>query len=348
MRVLTGSVTTGAGSTTGSVTGVGFAPKVVWVIQTDQGTNPTTQTCHLKTDTLGGTSSWQVGTNTVDTNAIVSLDADGFSWGTSLGQDSTRFDFCCWGTDDDILETGTYVGNATDNRNISLVTMTSQITFLFCVAATNSRGSLKISDPSTDNAFASFLANGGGFADQIQSMGAGAFQIGTTTINNDMVTYHYVALGTDATQLQQISYTGDGNDGREIAVNFKPKMAIIKRYTGGVFDEGRGVVRLDTLADDADVAWGVTDFSGPGDESANYIQAWDTDSIELGDHGRVNQSTIPYRAYIIQDEVAAAAPVESPGGSLGAPSPFRTPDSPYAWFKAGLSVLDTYKNLKWR
>jgi hypothetical protein len=44
---------------------------------------------------------------------------------------------------------------------------------------------------------------------------------------------------------------------------------------------------------------------------------------------------------------AVAAPTE-PGSALVAPSPFQLPTTPYAWFKMSLSVLETFRNLKFR
>lgn len=299
-------------------------------------------------DVFTGAYSILLGGNSTSLNAITSLDVDGFSWGTTLGADTTEFHWVCFGADDGFIETGTYAGNGVDDRVLNLGASSLVTTFFLTVPDNSGRASVRYwGDAAIDDSFASMWANGGAFANQIQEMHTGSVELGTTTnVNGDGINYAYLAMGT-ASQVQQLDYTGNGVDGRTIATNFEPVFALIKRYDGGIFDQGQGILKFDTLGATTDLAWHPADFRGAGFELADHIQSWNGSTITLGLNSNVNGNTFPYRGYIIQDSPGVVTPIigAAIGGGRGA-GRFALPISPYTLLKSAYDIRKRFRDLQ--
>lgn len=93
-------------------------------------------------------------------------------------------------------EEGTYTGNNTDDRNISLTDTNLDIKFIriWCDRTGSPYSWVRTENIAGDNAAAAFGA-GTFTADMIQSVGTGTFQIGNGGLNNNAQDYFYICYG---------------------------------------------------------------------------------------------------------------------------------------------------------
>ena len=130
--------------------------------------------------------------------------------------------------------TGSYTGDGNDNRWINdpgfqpdLVVIKGATGARYCIFKTSSMAGDTATTFSTGDAL---------FADVIQAFGANGFQVGTSTHTNaNGVTFHWMAFRDNgAGDFAVGSYTGDGNDNRNLdVVGFQPTILWIKDGTNG-------------------------------------------------------------------------------------------------------------------
>jgi len=139
--------------------------------------------------------------------------------------------------------------------------------------------------------------------DGILSIDADGFTLGRIhSVNEEGKVYHWFALKVVAGNFKTFSYTGDGNDNRDVAHGFgsKPKAIWIMPI-----QTSAPCWRPDTLAGD------MTLFFSATAPSSNRIQSFDATNVNLGTGTSVNTSGRAYHGIAFGD-----APDPVGGGGL--------------------------------
>jgi hypothetical protein len=218
---------------------------------------------------------------------VQSLDADGFTVGTDTtvnGDGQTMYWVAMEAGSD--LAVGSYVGNDLDDRSIT------GAGFQPDWIVTLGDGQESYMRPGTLAGDASFSMDGSGaLADRIQGMEPDGFQVGTNAnVNDDGVTYHYIAWDAGAA-VSQGTYVGDGVDDRSITgVGFQPLLAWTKRDA-----VQQAVWRPASVSGDSSIYWGAT-IAG-----SNRIQALEPDGFQVGDNDQVNHDTGTFHYLALRD-----------------------------------------------
>ena len=174
--------------TSQSITGAGFSPEYVAVMAA---TNK---------DAVNRFSGM---TNTFDfeddkgiADRITSLNADGFSVGANdrANASATTYHYVAFNEVAGVIDTGTYSGNATDNRSITGVGFQPNYVMVRANdAATNRKENQKFLAQADPNA--SFFRADAAYATGIKALESDGFKLGTDgSVNASGVTYHYLAF----------------------------------------------------------------------------------------------------------------------------------------------------------
>jgi len=149
------------------------------------------------------------------------------------------------------MTSGTYTGDATDNRAIAVG---FQPDFVMVKDTGNSEGAARSSSMAGD--VSKPMASLTGFvADNIQSLTATGFQIGTDNrVNRNNRTYYWVAFKANSQAMKVGNYTGNGTTQSITGLGFQPELVILMgnntqraaaRYSGAArtygFDATTGV-----------------------------------------------------------------------------------------------------------
>ncbi|MCH7798092.1 MAG: hypothetical protein IID28_06565, partial [Planctomycetes bacterium] len=283
---------TGDGTNNRAITGVGFQPDVV-IIKGD-----TSKNAFLRSSTMTGDASKSlVGNPSLQSGRIQSLDADGFTVGSSnadVNGGGTTYYWVAFKVNAGQLDVGTYSGNGADNRSIGGVGFQPDYVIVLSAGSHN-----VLHHSSTMPAdFSVRFSEQTMFTDRIQAFEPDGFQVGThNQVNMSGTTYHYVAFKASAGQLSVGSYPGDGANDRNITgVGFQPVYLILKA-------EGVNAAhRMSSVTGDS-----TLDFK----TVANYadgIQALQTDGFQVGTHTKVNQSTKTYYWMAFNNAPASSSP----------------------------------------
>lgn len=182
------------------------------------------------------------------------------------------------------IKTGSYTGNAADNRNISGVGF--QPDFVLIRGQNSSSGSVKTSSMAGDSAFK--MDAGSLAADMIQALSADGFQLGTNSeVNQNAITFSYIAIKADGTNFAVGTYAGTGVDAHAITgVGFQPSGCFI-RHDSGSFREPSWT--------SSSMAANTTFLGADGQGStSNLIKTLDSDGFTLGTSSYVNASSDTY------------------------------------------------------
>ncbi|MGH7484095.1 MAG: DUF7483 domain-containing protein [bacterium] len=178
------------------------------------------------------------------------------------------------------VATGSFTGNGTDDRAITGVGFQPDVVFVKCdcAQAAVARTSTMAGDASKVLGAATALQ-----ADQVQSLDADGFTVGTSSrVNNSGKTIYWTAMKA-GDELKVSSYVGNGVDDRSITgVGLQPIWVI----TMG--DGNDSLFRPATVAGDASF---VIDGSA---QVTNRIQALQADGFQIGTNATVNQSGTTY------------------------------------------------------
>ncbi len=292
----------GKGAVDYSITGIGITPDLV-IIKADTAVGEPI----WKSASMGGTiSSTFTGTVYAD-DAIISLDANGFSVGpsTTVNTVNVRYTWTAFSGTGSDFAVGSYVGNGTDNRNLDILSFQPDI--LWIKSSGGSAGCWRSSSVAGDNSL--FFGATAIAANYIQDLRSSGFQVGTNaSVNSDGTTYWYVAFKSGAGSLNVGSYVGDGVDDRSISgVGFKPDMVLIKQATGTT--QRTAVFRTNQNYGDETHIFGATA------NQVNNIQAFEADGFQVGNDARVNVLEAPARTYYYAAFKGVPAP-PSPTGSF--------------------------------
>ena len=280
---------TGSGSIT---TNLSFTPKAVF-LWTDAPTSGTSTRSRFKTDTMGANDSGGIGVSTFYTDGNITFSGDGFSVaGTStngMNISSKQYYWLALGGPECV--TGSYVGNGTNNRNITGLGIDPD--FVLVKRADNTLPYFKTSASGKTTDTSGTLIDTAFQAGFIKQLIADGFQVGNfTAVNQDSDTFHYLALqkSGNADQFNEGVYTGNGTDDRNITgLGFNPNFVAIKADTALV-SRIRSLETTDTSSSFAAAA-----------TASNNIQQFVVDGFEIGTSNDVNQSSVAYYYFAFQD-----------------------------------------------
>ncbi len=282
-----------------AITGIGFQPDLVIVKGTTVGNN-----AYFKTTSMSGTNSMVLRADTgFQTARIVSLDSDGFTVDndgfSDVNGNLVTYVYAAFKDDGaGDFAYGTYVGNSTDNRNL---TLQSTFPFTWLVikgdgARTGAYRDKALSGDKTHQFYSS-----GTTLDQIQSMGTsiGDVQLGTADhVNQNLRTYYWFGFKEVSGFCTSFTYTGNGGDNRNIVIpstSFQPGFVWIKR-------EDASDPRFRTTGHSGDASQ-----SFDASQAANDIQAFNTDGFQVGTSTAVNNNLSTYHALAIKEGTSAVS-----------------------------------------
>lgn len=297
---------TGNGSTTQAVTGVGFTPKVVIIFAAgESGSGDHPNSFFKTTDMPSGTTTiaQNIGNNGRQSGDINSIDADGFTVaGGSKNDNTVVYGYVAFGGSE--VATGTYTGNATDNRAFTGLGFSPGMVWIgignhYAMYKTSAmsgevtqRGLGNIADTATND---------------IQSLDADGFTIGSSVfVNNSGDTAYWWAIKNDTSFFKAGSYTGNGSDARAITgVGFAPQLVFVKNV-GGV----QGGAKTTSLAGDA------TYCMLSGAPATNRIESLDADGFTIGTDSVVNTNTTGYYYFAVKSGASVSAIKTSNGNTI--------------------------------
>lgn len=282
MNVQVGSY---AGNSTDNraITGVGFAPDVV-IIKGD-----TTQRACFKTNGLAGDNTLVFNSSTSFSGGIKTFDSDGFTVGTDARANSSgvTYYWVAFKKASANLNTGTYSGNATDNRNITGVGFQPDVVV--------TRG-----DNTANGAFRDDLEAGTSahvFVDamdddnSIQALAADGFQLGDGgNTNGSGVPYYWMAFKKVSGVFATGSYTGNATDNRSITgVGFRPDAVLIKIATTSSSAARNAVMYTTSMGSDS-----AAFLSSASSNRSNMVQGVEADGFQIGTDDHINASGLAY------------------------------------------------------
>lgn len=187
-----------------------------------------------------------------------------------------------------LQKTGTYTGSGTDDRGITGIGF--QPHFVIIKGDVSQEGVARL--VGMPNTYELVLRAGASpwHANCIKSLDADGFTLGTgARVNQPGMDYYYVAFRADGGgDFIYGTYTGDGNDDRDIAITgmTNPEYAIVM---------GNDLVTSEAIWYHKDAPWG--DASSPFNDTAaaaNMVQALGANSFQIGTHPCVNAAGKTY------------------------------------------------------
>ncbi len=281
-EVLTG-VYIGNGADNRQITGLGFHPDLVIIksIQTQQAVG--------RTSTMTGDVSKNMATGENVTNAIQSLDPNGFTVGTTPQVNAVPglYQWVAWKTAPTEMVEGTYTGNGQSSQSITGLGFNPDIVFVLSAGADPPVHRVRPGPASNAFTFAGALST-----NLIPTLGADGFTVGSDVrVNRSGTTYYYVAWAEIAGKVDVGTYTGTNPDNRNIAgVGFQPDFVMVQT-NGGL----RTVAHSTAMGPSFD----NSHFFNATANQTNRIQALLPDGFQVGTAGETNLTgqTFTYAAW---------------------------------------------------
>jgi len=290
-RVKSGSYTGTGGAL--SITGIGFQPDVVIV---DSGGGGGTNAV-IKTSTMVSPNSKELDNNTAfSATQIVSLDADGFSIGTNVNvnQGGVTYYWVAFEAAPGAMKVGTYPGVA-GAQSIGGVGFTPAWVI---VMSPNAQLAVQRYDLMPANLSISFDANG--FDNAILNVQPNGFGLGTNAaVAQAATTFHYVAFGRVPGRINVGTYTGDGNNNRDIlGSGFFPEYVLVSRSSnsGSAGGTSQGNPPAHKTASSGVSVDGASILDSNVFEATNILRL-QPDGFRVGIHQRVNNAVAPNNYY---------------------------------------------------
>lgn len=285
---------TGDGNDNRSIT-VGFQPDLVILQGVGPDTNDIKATMWSSTS-MGGDSSGYFDTTIPGfvTNRIQAMESNGFQIGTGAEVNTLNLDYI-WiafknGDDtNEYLDTGSYTGNATDDRNITAPGF--QPTFTQVQGNNLLAGYGAVCKIEQNTGEDTMIYNSGAdiATNAIQDLISTGFQVGTDiTVNTATIVYQWWLFKALTGKIATGTYTGDGNDNKDINIGFKPAMVFVKRDTS---TGSNSIWRCDSMS--AGESYLVLGISLA--RLTTGIKALNTNGFRLGTVPLVNASGSIYR-----------------------------------------------------
>lgn len=221
---------------------------------------------------------------------LVTLTGTGFTPGVDDRVNKVSVTYMYWAVEmesgDTEFEVGTYTGNGTDNRNISLATVTGTPSWVGVLGDLTEQP-MHLSNQHGGDLAQSFASTSVPAANRIQSLGAGTFQLGNADATNKSgSTYHWFAFTDVANKFKVTTATGDGTDNlSRTGAGFTPQIALTQARSG----TGRAMV----MRGPAHVG-DQSSTVGASVVAANKIQAFESDGMQVGSDVQTNANTILY------------------------------------------------------
>ena len=270
--IISGSYT-GNDTDNRAITGVGFQPDAV-IVKAD-----TNQIGVIRTSTMSGDlSKPMTGATALAANLIQSLDSDGFTIGTDakVNSNTVSYRWIAFKAASGQMKVGSYTGTGVDNTLVSGVGFNPDL--IFIMAATGRAAALR---PNTSSNTFDFT-NGAGFSGLGSHVADGFYVRTDTRVNENGVTYHYLAWDSISGIQKFNSYVGDGTDNRSITgLGFDPEYVIIKNLQSAQYTVQRPI----SLG-----AGDSTQFFYNAANNTNRIQALGTDGFQVGTDNTVNRN----------------------------------------------------------
>lgn len=273
---------TGTGDTALQHIVAGFQPKVVILMYSDNSSfgEAVIKTADMATADVYGL----VDGGTVwDNNSIKELTANGFYVSNYANETSFDYYWIAFGGSDCV--TGTYVGNATDDRQIT--TLGFQPEWMGITATSRIAVNKPLSTGATTDSSLLYGLQNSILTDRIQQLLSNGFEIGThSSVNSNGVTYYYFAL-KQGSGITSGTYTGDNGTNRAITgVGFAPLAVTIFEVSGNTYGVLRGAE-----------TGNLTSAYRSSDRAADHIKSLDSDGFTVGLEQNYNLSEFYYVAF---------------------------------------------------
>ncbi|HTY13443.1 MAG TPA: hypothetical protein VMD02_04580, partial [Candidatus Omnitrophota bacterium] len=250
----------------------------------------------VKADTAAGEPVWRSSAMSGDstayfasaaantTNAITSLNSNGFSLGTMavVNSANVRYTWTAFsGSGGSDFKVGSYTGNGVDNTNLDILSFQPDILWIKSSGA--STGCWRTSALGASD-LTLFFSAANQAADYIQAFRPSGFQVGTNaSVNSNTVTYYYVAFKNITGSATAGTYMGDGTDNRDITgLGFKPDLVFLKQGISGTARVG--VMRNNQNYGDE------THYFSATANALNFVQSLEADGFQIGSDAIVNTS----------------------------------------------------------
>lgn len=278
-----------------SITGVGFQPDLV-LVECVTASRP----AHFRITGMGTNESIQVrGDTAAVTDAILSLDADGFSYGTSNninGNTSTHFYIAIKDDGAGDFKVGTFTGNGADGKAITGLGF--QPNYVLVKPNDTIVGASKYSTGTNS----SMQFSGGNRTDLIVSLDADGFTVndgsgsGANLVNRNAVTHYWFAIKSVAGFSTVFQYTGNGTDDRDITTpGFAPGFVLIKGE--GNYDPA---IRTSSHSGDNTQNWDQV-------QGTNRIQSFSSSGFQVGTDGATNTNAVLYNTLVVKEGTSVTA-----------------------------------------
>jgi hypothetical protein len=283
---------TGNATDNRNITGAGFVPDHVMVKNATSATTANRRPVMNISESYGDNSIY-TGTAVANlTNAIQSLQTDGFQLGTAVqvNETSATFYWVAFGgtteysaSGDFQMETGTYTGTG---ASLPITGIGFQPDLVIIKDNSTNYAVFRTSIMFGDNT--AYLANAlANFTGGVTSLDSDGFTVGTNAATNAAAgTYHWQAFGnaydpqtaTGASDFAIGAFYGNGIDSRNITrLPWQPNMVTIKRNGASA-----GAWRSSSMSGD------LSSFFGASAEAANYVQALNSDGFQVGTNAAIN------------------------------------------------------------
>lgn len=268
---------TGDGVNGRAITGLGFQPAVV-IVKGDRADGAVCRTADMPV----GSCKHLTGTWALQSNRLLSLDADGFTVGsdTDVNASGSSYTWVAFSAGD-AIRVGSYAGIGLLSQTISGLGIDPTLVVVMGEGATRVWHRSGQMTAGYSLPFSTEFASTG----RITNLVADGFQVGTSgDVNALFGQYHYIAWADRPGELATGRYWGDGVDGSAVELGgFQPDYVLVK--SGG---STAGAHRPAALAGDATLHFeALSNF-------ANGIQTLTAAGIERGSSAAVNQSGQPF------------------------------------------------------
>jgi hypothetical protein len=282
IRVASGSYT-GNGADNRTITGVGFQPNAV-IVKSDDNSG----VAEMRTSTMSGDNTKPLaGATALTANLIQSLDANGFTLGNdnAVNRNSRAYHWVAFKSYTGHMSLGTYTGNGTSQ---SVTGLGFSPEYVMMLPATNQRATQRMA---AMTATFQFDADAG-IATGITSLNSNGFSVGNDAkVNQNAVTYHYVAFNEDVDEMDTSSYSGTGASHSITGVGFQPAYVIV-RANGN----REGAHRASAVS-----GTGSQLFASTANESTG-ITALQSDGFQVGTSNTVNNAANTYDYVAFKDK----------------------------------------------
>jgi len=285
---------TGDGAIGHTVTGLGFTPDFV-LVRSDAGNGS-----FVRTVTMPPGTSRELGSGDLIANAVISLDNDGFTLGSSteVNDSGTRYYWAAFSAGPGVLAVNSYTGDGLDDRSVGGVGFQPDYVMIF--PEINRQTVQRFPGQSGDATQP--MTPGTALQDRIQVFTADGFQVGRNAqVNSDGDVFHYVAFNTGSARVAGGFYVGDGSPGALVGGSgFRPEYALV--CADAALDAT--VQRFAHQAPDSSLLVPV------GAPITNAIQSFTANGFQLGNHASVNSGGALYH-WVAFDADTGVVPVDA-------------------------------------